>query len=177
MKYKEGNSMVVKDIIQYLDQFKSIVPNDSSFRFECSDPWHFNISYQKQNVPFGGDSGIYVYTDPVSENWNLQIEHNYSNIWYVGKSEGDIGGRVWAHMGLIYEPDTKEVCKPRFKYNEWRDDQKIPDDIRKSIEEGDVVVYTIKIIPVSFDPKVVEKYLLSCFYRLNNRLPFLNKDI
>ena len=39
-----------------------------------------------------------------TQKWNIPAIDNGAEILYVGKSDGDIGGRVWAHMGYIYEP-------------------------------------------------------------------------
>ena len=169
--------MIVKDIVQYLKQYKAMIAGDVPLEFEYSQPWHFNISYRDQKVPFASNSGVYIYTKPDEKNWHIPIEENIGDIWYIGKSEGDIGGRVWAHMGLIYEPGTQEECRPRFKYHDWSDDQNILDSIRNSIAEGEIVVYTIKVSPEDFNPQVIEKYLLACFYRAKKKLPILNKDI
>lgn len=173
--------MLVKDIVSCIEQFRTMFKQGNSFTAKYSNPWHFNKSYRKEQVPFANSSGIYIYSKP-APNWEVPINHNDKKIWYIGKSDGGIAARVWQHMGVIYEPGTKNECNPRFKYHQWAEDiVNVPADIRQSIAEGNVVVYTVRIEPgnnsKTFNPQVVEKYLLACFYRAWDELPVLNKDI
>lgn len=169
--------MKVKEIVNYLFYYQELFKKGIVFDFVCSAPWHFNKPDIVPRVPLGSESGIYIYTRPNEGNWEVNIEDNNSDIWYIGKSAGDIGGRVWAHMGLMYEPETKKICNPIFKYNDWSEDNSVDPKIRDSISNGNLVVYTIKISPKEFNPEVVEKYLLSCYYKAKGCLPPLNKGI
>jgi hypothetical protein len=169
--------VLVKDIVPCIEQFRTMFKQGNSFKAEYSKPWHFNKSYKTDQVPFAKLNGVYIYSKPASPDWNVPIYQNEEVIWYIGKSAGGIGARVWQHMGSIFEPGTEDVCKPRFKYHQWANDDNVPDDIRQSIADGNVVVYIVRIEPDNFNPLVVEKYLLACFYRAWGKLPILNKDI
>lgn len=177
--------MKPKDITDKLRLFQErVFPEGPSFNFESSKPWSFIYPPEGNTyVPFRNDTGIYIFSKPIVTNetdWNIPMEDNNSDIWYIGKSDGDIGGRVWSHMGLIYEPGSRILCSPRFKYNEWHKDARIPEDIRTFLDNGNIVVYTIKITPINrqrFEPQVIEKFLLACYYKSEGHLPPLNKDI
>jgi hypothetical protein len=172
-----GLSVVVMDIRESVESFKSLYPGGFSFEATYSRAWHFNFSYKNRKLDFGGDSGIYIYSKPAEPDWDLPLHKNSEAIWYIGKSQGTIAGRVWAHMRLIFEPGTGEVCNPRFKYHDWANDPSVPGDICTAVATGNIVVYTIQITPSTFDPQVIEKYLLACFYKSIGTLPPLNKEI
>jgi len=169
--------MLVRDVVSCLEQFRTMFNQGKSFTAEYSGPWHFNKSYRTEQVPFAKSSGIYIYTRPALPDWKLNIQQNDAEILYIGKSNGGIAARVWQHMGLIFDPETGQECDPRFKYHQWANEVNVPDDIRRDIANGDIVVYTICIEPGSFEPQVIEKYLIACFYRAWDRLPILNKDV
>ncbi|MEO5344663.1 MAG: hypothetical protein H7842_15350, partial [Gammaproteobacteria bacterium SHHR-1] len=84
-----------------------------------------------------------------------------------------------SHMGLIYDPITKEGCKPRFKYHQWADEEDISDDIKGQIETGSLSVITVKVdvAKKSIMPDAIEKYLLSLCVRKDGDLPLLNKEL
>jgi len=166
--------MLVKNVPKLLEIYSNLNLNPDDLSFEFSEPWYFN----KENaghVPFGSSSGVYIYTE-VTDNWETEFENCEYEILYIGKSQGDIGGRVWAHMGLIYEPGTKEICNPRFKYHNWKDDSSVPQKIKDNLALGETVVYAIKVNPSEFYAESLEKYLLTCCYRLDRKLPILNKS-
>jgi len=169
--------MIVSDIPYCLQQFRVLFTKAVPFDSEFSKAWHFNLSYKDHRVPFNDQSGVYIYSKVSSPQWDVPLDQNSSDIWYIGKSQGNIGGRVWKHMGLMYDPKTGEPCDPRFKYHDWADDDTVPSKIRASIVNGETVVYTIKIAPNEFDPQVVEKFLLACHYRTKGILPPLNREI
>jgi hypothetical protein len=138
---------------------------------------NLNHSYQDGQVDFAKSSGIYVYSEPDAANWRLPIEVNENSIWYIGKSDGNLAGRVWNHLGCVYEPGTNEACNPRFKYHQWAEVQGIPDVVRKSVFDGNVVVYIIEVTPNGDSPgfaHALEKYLLVLYFRRYGHLPPLN---
>jgi len=100
--------MQVKTIPDLLEQFRGVGANLNDLSFEYSEPWYFNKE-KAGYVPFSDCTGLYIYTG-VSENLDADIFHCDTEVLYVGKSQGGIGGRVWAHMGVLYDPETKEVC-------------------------------------------------------------------
>jgi len=167
--------MKVKDIRSHIENFIKIQGIEANVQY--SKPWHFNF-HKGEKVPFGDCTGIYLYAEALSDNWNIPIESCQRDIWYIGKSEGDLGGRVGKHMGLIYEPNSREVCTPRFKYNDWHSDADVPADIKRQIADGELVVYTIKLVSEkTLLALALEKYLLSIHVRVTGRLPVLNKDL
>lgn len=120
-----------------------------------------------------------MYSRP-GEPWDVPLDRNTEDVWYIGKSDGDLAGRVWAHVGVIYEPGTNEPCDPRFKYHQWAESDTIPTDIARSIAHGNTVVYTIKVEPFGRAPGVaqaLEKYLLACCFRVDGELPPLNAGL
>jgi len=150
-----------------------------SLSYTVSTPWHFN-QCRKESVPFGDGNGIYIYSCPADSNWQLAPELNVEDVWYIGKSDGNIGGRVWSHVGLIYEPDLNRVeCVPRFKHHQWKKDDSVPVGVRDKIASGNIVVYTVKMeVQVSsILPNALEKYLLATCVRLTGELPVLNKGL
>lgn len=170
--------MKLNKALEYIQEYVKIGFSIFPFQIKISDVWHFNHS-QGIGVPFGDSSGIYIYSLPSSGSWNENPNEINEDILYIGKSNGDIGGRVWSHVGLIYEPGTKEVCIPRFKYHQWRDDENINDELKKNISDGDISVVTVKVdVPInSMIPEAIEKYLLSLCVRIDDKLPILNKGL
>ncbi|HUL11825.1 MAG TPA: hypothetical protein VLU73_06615 [Methylococcaceae bacterium] len=148
---------------------------------DISPPWHFNESKGKR-LPYEADYGIYLFSKPSYPTWEIPLAENDSEIWYVGKSAGDIGGRTWKHMGLIYEPGTNSPCTPRFKYNQWANVESVDSDIRKPITDGDVVIYVVKVSgsPSLTDtqryllPELLEKHVLSMHIHSTGKLLSFN---
>ncbi|GEM_PF-2041069 len=171
--------MTVRDVAQQIIAFQQMFPGATPFQVEFAQPWHFDEATQRR-IPFADDIGIYLYTQPATPNWNLLIHDNVSAVWYIGKSDAALAGRVWAHVTLIYEPGSRQVPSPRFKYEQWAQNQKISSAIREAVADGQITVYTIKITPAGRAPGwpgVIEKYLLSYFYRATGALPPLNDTI
>jgi hypothetical protein len=171
--------MKVCDLKPYVDTFRALPSASRPISLDFSRPWHFNHSYRETQVNFEKDGGIYIYSCPC-EPWAVPFDQNAQEIWYIGKSDGALARRVWAHMGDIYEPGSREPCNPRFRYHEWADCESVSRDIRNAIAHGDTVVYTIKVEPLGGAPgiaKALEKYLLACCFRVDGKLPPLNVDL
>src|SRR6266496_3411362 len=96
---------------------------------------------------------VYIYTEPNVPKWDMSFENNHSAVWYIGKSDGDLAGRVWDHVGRIYDPSTGgKECVPRFKYHRWADQASVPQSIRDAVANGNIVMYTIKVDPRGAGP-------------------------
>jgi hypothetical protein len=116
--------MKVKEIKIAAEKFIRCIEieNIEKYTIDFSKPWHFNESYKNEKVPYSDAYGIYLFTNPAIP-WNIDIEGNNEDIYYIGKSEGNIGGRVWKHVGLVYEPNSNyQKCNPMFKYHNWHKD-------------------------------------------------------
>jgi hypothetical protein len=176
-----GTKMRAKDVEKALREFEK---SDSSFgelSVTISNPWHFNSS-RELRIPFESEYGIYLFTKPSLPSWDIGIDSNDQDVWYVGKSVGDIGGRVWNHVGRIYDPETKLPCSPRFKFHRWADVDSIDPNIRKAVADGNVVVYTIRISATptlthaqkGLLSELAEKYVLVKYVLEHGKPPALN---
>jgi hypothetical protein len=166
----------VQYIKKILDKFIALPWNFQPLRCEISEPWHFNES-REIDVPFGYEKGLYLYTKPNVPEWNLPMINNENPVWYVGKSEGDVGGRVWNHVLPVTEKQTGLPCIPRFKYHQWSEIPSVPEDVRDSVASGIVVVYTISVrseSQVPFLAELLEKYVLIEYVLAEGKLPVLN---
>lgn len=168
--------MTVAFVKRKIDEFGKIQSAFGALKVEIGRPWHFNES-KEEYVPFGKEHGLYLFTKPNLPDWEIEAEENDNPVWYVGKSAGDIGGRVWKHVGLIFDPETKLVCNPRFKFHRWSNVLSVPEDTRKSVADGNVVVYTVAVRSESMSPllsELLEKYVLVHYALENGGLPELN---
>jgi hypothetical protein len=170
--------MNVKQTHSYIVEFVNVPSSFGTISAEFSPPWHFNFN-KTQSVTFGAECGIYLFTKPAVPDWDITIESNTEDIWYVGESAGNIERRVWDHVGRIYESGSDYVeCDPRFKYNQCADEPTVPEDVKRHLANGDVVVYTVKITPGHKRLLLaLEKHLLSIHVRTKGQLPLLNKII
>jgi hypothetical protein len=147
---------------------------------EFGKPWHPNHD-RGSKVPNGAAGGLYLYTRPGIGEWRIDAKDNPNDVWYIGKSQKDIGGRVWHHLGSIYEPGVKGVeCVPRFKYHKWsRNCDYIAPEIRNAIAEGEVVIYTVALKNSAGFPylaELVEKVALTEYAFAFNKIPPLNRS-
>lgn len=131
--------MKIQDVKVALDTFQGLFPGPVPFELEYSPPWHFHEAV-KLRVPFEHDRGIYLYSKPSSPDWHLPIGQNDSPVWYIGMSNSAIAGRVWSHMGLIYEPGTSQRPAPPFKYHQWAQLESFPPEVVNAVANGDIVV-------------------------------------
>ncbi len=170
--------MKVKELKPHIDHFINFPGGRQPVSAEFSRPWHFNFCKGEQ-IPLSVGNGVYLYTKPATPDWNLPFEENAEDVWYIGKSEGDIGGRVWHHTGRTFEPGSQdEICNPRFKYHSWKDAAYVPDSIKNQIATGDLVVYVIQIkSELKMLAPALEKYLLVVHLRLTGELPILNMQL
>ena len=169
--------MKVNEIKIAAEKFISCIDakNIEKYTIDFSKPWHFNES-AKTAVPYSDAYGIYLFTNPANP-WNIDIESNNEDVLYIGKSEGGIGGCVWQHVGLIYEPNSNyQLCNPRFKYHKWHKDN-ISEEVKHKIANGDIVIYSVKISPNDLMVNALEKYLLALYHRKTGKLPVLNRGI
>lgn len=173
-------TVAVCDLQKYAETFRDLPRAAFPLKIEFSDPWHFSHSYRDKRVPFASSNGVYLYTSPNKPWWNIPLDQNGGEVWYIGKSEGNVADRVWAHMGAIYDPATGKPCEPRFKYHQWAESKYVPSEVRNAIAYGHVVVYTIRVETDQETPGIslaLEKYLLSCCFRASGKLPLLNIDM
>ena len=148
-------------------------------KFEVSAPWHFNES-KGAGIPFAKENGIYIYTKPNKPSWNISADENSNELLYVGKSVGDISGRVWHHVGRTCDPTTNLPSSPRFKFHRWSTALSVPSEVRESVATGNVVIYTISLHSESRNyilPELLEKYVLVEYVLAMGRLPALNLQL
>lgn len=174
--------MNTQSTIQLVRSFAGRSSPFGKLTVEVSDPWHFNHC-QGTNIPFqnAGKGGIYLLTEP-GEHWDQVAESNYNPVWYIGTSQKNVGGRVWDHVGSIYDEETGAQNVPRFKHHRWADIASIDESIRERVSEGDIVVYTIAISSENHDqsyllPALLEKYVLVEFVMASGKLPPLNLGV
>jgi hypothetical protein len=170
--------MKINNVPGLIHNFSNLFHEGCSFEIEFGGPWHFNECRGTAPPHADNEIGVYFYTCRNPKDWSTPIEQNEADIWYIGASNSDLGSRIWDHVGAIYEDYKNRIeCSPRFKRNQWANDNSVPDNIKQSVAEGDIVIYTVAISPKDFNPMVLEKYLLACYYKAWGRLPFLNKGI
>jgi len=170
--------MSAAGIIDSLRRFQSLPTVLGEFSVEISDPWHFNKSGGK--VPLEGECGIYVYTQPGDSDWRLPLAANQNAVWYVGKSGGSIGGRVWSHMRTIYDPETRTPWTPRFKAHRWAQTYSVPEEIRDRLANGDITVYSVAVragTNRALLADLLEKHVLVEFVLTHGHLPPLNLQL
>ena len=171
--------MQLRNLAEVVETFRLMQGSPLNVIF--GKPWHFTHSYSERHVDFAAQSaGVYIYTEPVTPDWNVPLEQSPAAVWYIGKSDGALAGRVWAHVGAIRDPETGKECVPRFKYHEWAAQQSVPQSIRDSVANGNVVVYTIRIHLVGEPPgyaQALEKFLLASHFRNTASLPPLNRGL
>jgi len=171
--------MKVCSLKRYVEAFRALPDASQPISLHFSRPWHFNHTF-REPIEFAKDSGIYIYTCPANP-WDLALDQNAQDIWYIGMSDGGLAGRVWAHVGAIYDPPGSGVlCNPRFKYHQWTTVETVSDQIKTAIAIGNLVVYTIKVEAIGSAPglaQALEKFLLACCFRVDGKLPPLNIDL
>lgn len=171
--------MVASNVIESVKRFRELPSALGPCEIETSDPWHFNES-GGQRIPYEHHPGIYLYTRPARTDWRIPLGENNNEIWYVGKSAGSLGGRVWSHMGSIYDPETGTPWEPRFKRHRWAELQSVPQDVRESLANGDVVVYTLAIrsdTSQALLAELLEKHVLVEYVLSQGQLPVLNMQL
>lgn len=108
------------------------------------------------------------------------MAENQNAVWYVGKSGGSIGRRVWSHMGSIYDPATRTPWTPRFKRHRWAETHSVPQDIRDRLADGDVVVYALAVradTNSALLADLLEKHVLVEYVLTHGHLPPLNLQL
>ena len=169
--------MVVKDIDKCLNIYNNLFDSETKIETTYSDPWNplrgedifYDLNYQ---------CGVYLYSECIESNWNIQLMENTNDIWYIGKSLGSIRGRIWKNLAKNSK-DIKEG-EPKFKNHRWTNDPNVMGtSINTSLSTGDFNVYAIPIRSekIQFPPEMVETYLLCCYYKSLGRLPILNSII
>jgi hypothetical protein len=136
--------MIVREVKRVADEFASRAARTPPLEIEFSRPWHFNESRQEY-PPFRGCPGVYVYAQADSTSWNTSFDASAGEVWYIGMSEADLAGRIWAHVGPIYDPATRQEWTPRFRNHQWNNDTRVEQRIRDAIAEGRIVVYSIRV--------------------------------
>jgi hypothetical protein len=164
--------MFVKDIYVWASNYSALQGNVKAFEF--SNSWHFDDA-KNSYPPFRGSPGVYIYA---KGRCNTSFNTCNLEVLYIGMSEVDICGRIWSHVGTIYDPDTRQEWTPKFKKHQWANDEHLNNDIKDIIAEGDITVYCIK--PASSTlrnlPRALEASLISSFYIVNGKLPALNQQ-
>lgn len=174
-----GHQVDARTVIDSVSRFQKLPSALGACDIEISSPWHFNES-GKERIPFEHHAGIYLYTRPGGTEWRVPLGENTNEVWYVGKSAGSLGGRIWSHMGSIYDPETGTPWEPRFKRHRWAELQAVPLDVRESVANGDVVVYTMAIqseANLYLMAELLEKHVLVDYVLANGRLPVLNMQL
>lgn len=175
---EEGFDITAASTIDSVRRFQALPSALGEFSVEVSEPWHFNESGGR--VPFESECGIYLYTEPGDPVWRLPLAENQNAVWYVGKSGGSIGGRVWSHMGSIYDPTTGTTWTPRFKRHRWAEANSVPQDIRHRLAHGDVVVYALAVRAernAALLAELLEKHVLVEFVLTHGHQPPLNLQL
>lgn len=159
------------------EEFQRFVGADvPQFTFSFSDAWHpsqrFDIRIPQENA-----AGIYIFSKCAQPDWKLAAHENASEVWYVGTSSSDMGGRVFAHLGPIIDQSTGEQQEPPYLRHRFIDVPGLPADVGEALAAGNFVVYTVKVEasePSPWWPTAVEKYLLLRHLLMDRRLPVLN---
>lgn len=173
--------MAVRIVQDALEEFGRMRCDFGPLRTTVSEPWHYR-EIQEKRIPFESDYGIYLLSNPVEPDWRVPLEVNESDLWYVGKSAGDIGGRIWKHLGNAYNPDTGQRYDPPCKAHDWADSKHVDVEIRDSIANGNLVVYAIRLdfsegmteAQRRLLPEVLEKHVLVRYFLAYGQLPPLN---
>ena len=164
-----------------LKEFDQLESTLGTFRQKTSDPWYYLEQHTNLRIPYETDYGIYLFTKPSEPDWKISLDENRSTLWYVGKSAGDIGGRVWNHLGNVYN-ENGERCDPPCRAHQWAGNENVDASIRDAIAHGCLVVYTVKIeMPGNLNqtqemllPELLEKHILMRYFLKYGRLPALN---
>ena len=85
--------MKVQDVRVALEAFEHLFPGPAPLQLEYSSPWHF-AEAQQRRIPFEQHHGIYIYSEPTTPDWRVPIDQSESPVWYIGKSDAALAGRV-----------------------------------------------------------------------------------
>jgi len=91
--------MIVKNIKKTID---TIVTESGRFTASYSEPCFYNYETRQWSspIPYGDKiGGVYLIAlCKEMVDWRVRIEDNDSDVLYIGKSNGDIGGRLRSHI-------------------------------------------------------------------------------
>jgi hypothetical protein len=166
--------MNVQDARAFCNEFCDLAGGRSQLSHKFSDPWQPKDRMVRR-IPQEDSGGIYLFTEPVAP-----ADDGRGEVWYIGTSNASLGGRIWSHLGRVYDPATGKVFDPPFKEHGFFLPKGISENVPTAIETGEVVVYTVSIKPtgaVPGWPAVLEKYLLVRSYLLDRRIPILNQSM
>ncbi|RWX47422.1 hypothetical protein H206_01514 [Candidatus Electrothrix aarhusensis] len=164
--------MFVEDIYNWTSHYAAL--NNAHSKFEFSSIWHFDEA-KKTYPPFRGFPGVYIYAKGKSKS---SFDTCNLEVLYIGMSKVDLCGRIWSHVGTIYDPDTGQEWSPKFKKHQWSECAAISNELKEIIAEGDLSVYCIKTAIDSLEnlPRALEASLISSYYLVNRKLPPLNQQ-
>ncbi|MAD88551.1 MAG: hypothetical protein CMK64_02510 [Pseudoalteromonas sp.] len=162
--------MLVKDIYKWTKLYSQLPACDELFEF--SNSWHFDDA-KSTYPPFRGSPGVYIYAKGKTQ---AEFDNCDLEVLYIGMSEVDVCGRIWSHVGTIYDPETKQEWLPKFKKHQWESSSYVSGDIKNTVANGNMTVFCIR--PNSDNlpnlPRALEAALISSYYLVNKCLPPLN---
>jgi hypothetical protein len=170
--------MKVKDAVAACTEFCNLA-GASAPSIQFSKPWQPK-DRTTERVPHENTGGIYLFSEPVASEPTAAAEDSEGEVWYVGTSRANMGSRIWAHLGPVYDPATGAVFDPPFKAHAWVSRPNKPANMLSTIATGHVVVYAASVEPNGNQPGwavVLEKFLLVKSYLLYRRIPTLNADM
>ncbi len=170
----------VKDIKPAIEQF---LLKFSNIKISISDPWFPYPNYVSKNdtIDGFGKTGIYIFSKP-NLKWNIPLEENNSEIWYIGKTEENnksIRGRVWNHLEPMGEGKRVVLVNGKhiealFAAKEWDSRSEVSQMVRDSIVLGKFVVYGIRLEGLN-EVGSLESYLIKSYENTNGIKPVFNK--
>lgn len=174
------HQMTVQFVANVLTSLETRLAALGALRLSISAPWHFK-EFRKTRLEVESEGGLYLYTRPASPDWKIPAATNASDVWYVGKSDRNLTGRVWNHMGVADPAQSTHDGSPRFSRHKWaKNCDYIGANLLSNLEKGEVVVYTVAIDGVTgfgYTPELIEKHVLVEYALKYGALPALNRQI